>query len=169
MGCRQISAGPLTNIWEKPTLRRRLHRDIANAARPNSVYVDTSAWIAFFSARDQNHAEAASLFRQALARNTQLITSDLVIAEIHRLILHRVGSAAALQTLNRIESSSSVSIVFATEAHHSAAKEWLAQLFDYRLTYTDAVSFAIMKNLQCVGFLGFDSDYLAAGFHPWTP
>lgn len=131
--------------------------------------MDTSAWIAFFSARDQNHAEAALLFRQALARNVQLVTADLVIAEIHRLILHRVGSAAALQTLNRIESSARVSIVFVTEAHHSAAKEWLAQLSDCRLTYTDAAGFAIMKSLHCAGFLGFDSDYLAAGFRPWTP
>jgi predicted nucleic acid-binding protein len=131
--------------------------------------VDTSAWIALFSARDQNHTEAALLFRQALARKARLTTSNLVIAELHRLILHRVGTAAALQVLIRIESSPSVFIAFASDAHHGDAKAWLAKSPSHRLTYTDAVSFAAMRDLRCAGFLGFDDHFLAAGFRPWTP
>lgn len=97
------------------------------------------------------------------------MTTNLVIAEIHRLILHRVGAAAALQALNRIESSPRVSIVFAGGTHHTDGRAWLARLPECRLTYTDAVSFAVMKDLRCDGFLSFDADFVAAGFRPWTP
>jgi len=131
--------------------------------------VDTSAWIAFLSARDQYHAEAEGLFREAVGRNVLLTTTNLVLAEVHRLILHRVGAGAAAQALDRIESSARVSIVFASGAHHAAAKAWLARLVNHRVSYADAVGFAVIEDLRCAGFLSFDSDFLLAGFRPWTP
>jgi predicted nucleic acid-binding protein len=133
------------------------------------VYVDTSAWIAFFSARDQNHAEAARMFREAVARNVPLTTTNLVIAEVHRLILHRVGVIAAALALDRIVSSAGTSVVFASSAHHAAAMAWLARLPGRHVTYTDAAGFAVIEDLKCAGFIGFDADFLLAGFHPWTP
>lgn len=150
-------------------MRKRQIRTIAGGAAPGSVYVDTSAWIAFFSARDQNHVQAASLFREVVARSVRLTTTNLVIAELHRLLLHRAGMVAALRTLDRIESSPRVSIVFASGSHHTAAKSYLARLPDCRISYTDAVSFAVMKESRCARFLSFDTDFLAAGFLPWTP
>jgi predicted nucleic acid-binding protein len=148
-------------------LRKNQARDTARRAAPDSIFVDTSAWIALFSARDQNHAEAERQFRQALARKARLTTTNLVVAELHRLILHRVGMPAALQALNRIESSPSVVIVFETDAHHLHAKAWLAKLPSHRLTYTDAVSFVVMQDVRCGGFLAFDAHFLAAGFRPF--
>ena len=150
-------------------MRKRQPRNIAGGAGAGSVYVDTSAWIAFFSARDQNHAEATLLFREAVERDVRLITTNLVLAEIHRLILHRVGTAAALQVLTRIESNPRVSVVFAGGAHHADGKAWLVRLPGSRLTYTDAVSFAVMADLRCEDFLSFDADFVAAGFRPWPP
>jgi predicted nucleic acid-binding protein len=135
----------------------------------DSIYVDTSAWIAFFSARDQNHREAERLFREAVARNVPLTTTNLVLAEVHRLILHRVGVVAASQALDRIESSARVSIVFASGAHHAAARTWLANFTERRVTYADAVGFAVIKDVRCIGFLSFDSDFLLVGFRPWVP
>ncbi len=131
--------------------------------------MDTSAWIAFFSARDQNHAEAERLFREAVSRKVFLTTTNLVLAEVHRLILHRVGVAAAAFALDRIGSSASVSIVFASDVDHSDALAWLARLTGHRVTYSDAVGFAVIKNIGCVGFLSFDSAFLLAGFNAGFP
>ncbi len=150
-------------------MRTRQRRPIGSAVARGSVYVDTSGWIALFSARDQNHAEADRLFREAIARNVPLITANLVLAEVHRLILHRVGAEGAALALDRIESSARVSIVFASAAHHAAAKAWLARMMDRGVTYTDAVGFAIIGDLRCIGFVSFDSDFLHAGFRPWLP
>jgi predicted nucleic acid-binding protein len=130
--------------------------------------VDTSAWIAFFSARDQNHCEAERLFREAVARSASLMTTNLVLAEVHHLILHRVAIGAAAFALDLIESSKRVSIVFASGTHHAAARAWLAKLSDHHITYADATSFAVMDDIGCIGFLSFDSDFFRAGFRPWA-
>ena len=144
-------------------------RPIQSDAGRNRVYIDTSAWIAFFSARDQNYGQAERLFREAAARKVLLTTTNLVLAEVHHLILHRVGVAAAALALDRIQSSARTSIVFASDAHHKAAMAWLAKLSGYRVTYTDATGFAVIEDLKCAGFISFDSDFLLAGFIPWTP
>ena len=150
-------------------MRKSQFRRTGGGAGQDSVYVDTSAWIAFFSARDQNHAEAERLFREAIGQKVALITTNLVLAEVHRLILHRVGAGAAGLALDRIESSALVAIVFASGDQHGAARSWLARLMGHPVTYADAVSFAVIEDLRCIGFLSFDSNFLRAGFRPWLP
>ena len=150
-------------------MRKKQLRVTGSGAGRDRVYVDTSAWIAFFSARDQNHAEAERLFREAVSRKVLLTTTNLVLAEVHRLVLHRAGVAAAALALHRIRTSTLASILFASEAHHSAAIAWLARLTSHRVTYTDAVGFAVIEDAGCVGFLSFDSDFLLAGFNAWVP
>ena len=150
-------------------MRKKQLRPIGGGPGGDRVYVDTSAWIAFFSSRDQNHANAERLFREAVSRNALLTTTNLVLAEVHRLILHRVGMAAAALALQRIVSSSRTSVVFASGAHHAAAMAWLARLSGHRVTYADAAGFAVIEDLSCAGFMSFDSDFLLAGFRPWTP
>jgi predicted nucleic acid-binding protein len=96
-----------------------------------------------------------------------LVTTNLVLAEVHRLLLFRAGIRAAATALARIEASAAVRIVFATAAHHATAHGWLARLHDQRITYTDAVSFAVMEAMPCVAVLGFDRDFTVAGFRFW--
>ena len=150
-------------------MRKKRLPPIEGGVGRNSVYVDTSAWIAFFSARDQYHAEAERLFRDVVARNGILTTTNLVLAEVHRLILRRVGVAAAALALNRIVSSARTAVVFASEAHHAAAVAWLRRLSSHRVTYTDATGFAVIEDTGCAWYISFDADFLLTGFRPWTP
>ena len=43
----------------------------------------------------------------------------------------------------------------------------MARLGDRRISYTDAVSFAMMTAARCRTVLGFDHDFLVAGFRFW--
>ncbi|HVO26103.1 MAG TPA: hypothetical protein VMW56_21005 [Candidatus Margulisiibacteriota bacterium] len=38
-----------------------------------------------------------------------------------------------------------------------------------RITYTDAVSFAVMKAARCTAAMSFDHDFVVAGFRLWQP
>ena len=105
--------------------------------------------------------------RDALARRIPLLTSDLVVAETHRLTLFRAGVQPALRMLERMDASMAVTIRFATAEHHAAARGWLERLAPRPITYTDAVSFAIMEAERCAHVLGFDHDFAAAGFTLW--
>jgi predicted nucleic acid-binding protein len=146
-----------------PSRRQRAKRDAA----PARLFVDSGAWIALRSRRDQHHADADRLFREALSRRIRLLTTSLVLAETHRLTLFRAGSRAALRALERIDASPSVTVRFPTAEDHAAAIRWLGRMAPRPLTYTDAVSFAVMEADACAYVLGFDQDFAAAGFRLW--
>ena len=140
----------------------------SSRAVPQKLFVDSGAWIALFSARDQHHAEADALVREAIARRVPLVTTNLVLAEVHRLLLFRAGARPAMAALSRIGDSERVTIEFATALHHRRAREWLDKLADQAITYTDAASFAVMDALRCTEALTFDHDFLIAGFSRWS-
>lgn len=140
-----------------------------DAGEPARLFVDSGAWIALRSRRDQHHAEADRLFREALGRRIRLLTTNLVLAEVHRLTLFRAGVQPALRALDRIGASQSVTVHFAGAEHHAAARRWLERLAPRPVTYADAVSFAVMEHLDCRHALGFDRDFAVAGFQLWRP
>jgi predicted nucleic acid-binding protein len=118
-------------------------------------------------ATDGFHAEADRAFRHAITARIPLVTTNLVVAEVHRLVLLRAGVRAASVLLERLEASPLTRIVFAGPEEHRAALGWLRQLSDQRITYTDAVSFAVMQSLRSSAALSFDRDFLVAGFQLW--
>lgn len=139
-------------------------RDTARSVARNSVFVDSSAWIAFFSARDQHHAEADRMFRQAADKGKLLLTSNLMLAEVHRLLLYRVGIEAAAGALDRIEASALTKTEFSGPSHHQAALLWLKKLRGHPISYADAVSFAVMEATGCMEAMSFDQHFRIAGF-----
>ncbi|MGH7338355.1 MAG: type II toxin-antitoxin system VapC family toxin [Myxococcota bacterium] len=145
----------------------RRHPTARAADAPARLFVDSGAWIALRSRRDQHHAAADRLFRAALERGIGLVTTNLVIAEAHRLTLYRAGFAPALRAVERIDASPSVTIHFPGADEHAAARRWLERLAPRPITYTDAVSFAVMEAIACRHVLGFDQDFAAAGFTLW--
>lgn len=72
-----------------------------------------------------------------------------------------------MKALDRIRASRRVTIHFATAEDHDSAIQWLERLEPRPITYTDAVSFAVMRAMSCAQVLGFDEDFLAAGFTLW--
>jgi predicted nucleic acid-binding protein len=150
-----------------PSPRLRTPRGAAGPAGPARLFVDSGAWIALRSRRDQHHEEADRLFREAVTRRIRLFTTSLVLAEIHRLTLFRAGVQPALRLLDRIDASSRVIVHFPGAENHAAARRWLARLAPRPVTYADAVSFAVMEETRCSHVLGFDADFEAAGFVRW--
>jgi predicted nucleic acid-binding protein len=149
-----------------PSHRPRTPRAVAGPAR---LFVDSGAWIALRSQRDQHHEEADRLFHEAVTRRIVLFTTNLVLAEVHRLTLFRAGVEPALRALDRIDASPSVTVHCPGAEHHASARRWIERLAPRPVTYADAVSFAVMEEVGCSDVLGFDPDFEAAGFALWRP
>ena len=109
------------------------------------------------------------MFHEAVRRRIRLLTTNLVIAETYRLTMFRVGVEPALRGLHHVDTSELVSVHFANAEDHAAARRWLERLAPMPVTYTDAVSFAVMEASSCRHVLGFDRDFAAAGFELWHP
>jgi hypothetical protein len=95
-----------------------------------------------------------------------LVTTNLILAEIHRFFLHGAGSRAAATALAKIEASPLVRIDFEEAAHHQSAKSWMEKLKDHPITYADAVSFAVMEAAGCKEAIAYDLHFRLAGFNP---
>ena len=109
------------------------------------------------------------MVRRAVRDRIPLVTTNLIVAEVHRFVLFHVGIHAATLLLDRIDASPRLTIEFVTPAHHVAARRWLTNLSDQVITYTDAVSFAVMEAARCTAAMSFDHDFVTAGFRLWQP
>ena len=136
-------------------------------AAPALVFVDSSAWIALFSARDRHHEEVDRAFRAAVADSVRLVTTSLVLSEVHRFQLFHAGIAAAARALDAIDASRLVRVAFPHAEHHAGARRWLAKLPDQAISYVDAVSFAFMEAERLRAALTLDRDFAIAGFEMW--
>jgi uncharacterized protein len=134
---------------------------------PASLFVDSGAWLAWFSSRDGRHYDADRLIREAIRRKIPLITSDLVLAEVHRLLLFRAGIKPAAAAFDVIDRSPSVAVHFSSSSLHHEARGWLARFHDQVISYADATSFALMTARHCKVAISFDRDFVLAGFTLW--
>jgi len=135
---------------------------------PKRAFVDSSGWIALAAADDRHHGAADAVFRQASIARVSLVTTNLIFAEVHRFLLFRAGIRAASVTLARIAAIPLLNLEHATAAHHAAGLAWLKKLDDQIITYTDAVSFAVVTATRCQAVIGFDRDFVIAGFRLWN-
>jgi len=109
------------------------------------------------------------MFRRAIGARIPLLTTNLIVAEVYRFILFHIGIRPAALLLDRIGASPLLTLEHVTAAHHAAALPWLAKLSDQAITYTDAVSFAVMEAARCTAAMSFDRDFAIAGFRLWQP
>src|SRR2546426_899857 len=163
MGSRRTAANTSIATSRRPSLRSARQRIEHAGGEPASLFVDSGAWIALASARDQHHADADSLFRIAATLRLPLLTTNLVVADVHRFLLHRAGTAVAARALDRLESSPRLAVEFVRPEHHRAARKWLARLRDHPVSYTDAVSFAGMTARRRRTAPSFDRHVQTAG------
>jgi len=131
---------------------------------PESIFVDTGAWVALADRDDVHHLKAASIYPTLLKTQKRLMTSNLVIAESYILILKELGHQAAIHYLEGIKTSPRILKIYSNEDLESEAEELLIKYSDQDFSYADAVSFAIMKREKIKKVFSFDGHFLTAGF-----
>jgi uncharacterized protein len=128
------------------------------------IFVDTSAWIALVDKDDSHHKEAASSYPSLLKNHRNLITSNFVIAETYIIILNELGHKLAIDFLEKLKASPRVLKIYSNEDIEAEAEPILAKYSDQDFSYTDAVSFVIMKRQKIRKAFSFDKHFVIAGF-----
>ena len=111
---------------------------------PAEFFVDTSAWYPLVVAKHADHARLGSALRAHIRSHSRLVTTNLVVAETHALLLRRVGRATALTFIQTVGESPNVVVRSSRELELAAERDWLARYDDQDFSFTDAVSFAVM-------------------------
>jgi predicted nucleic acid-binding protein len=130
------------------------------------LFLDTSGWFAALSERDPHHVRAAAYYRDTLdAGRFALVTTNLVVAEMHALMTRARGVVAGVQFLDRLYDDTLHEIVWATrDLQRQAIDRWLRPFRDHHFSLTDAVSFEVMRSRGLDAALATDRHFAAAAF-----
>jgi predicted nucleic acid-binding protein len=135
-------------------------------SRP-AVFVDTSAFYALADARDAAHRAVLRQWEALSGERRPLVTTVAVAAETASLIRRWLGFASAqrwLDQLDRARLVRALELVFVGEREYALAREFFRKLGDPRLSFVDALSFAVMTVRGITACLTLDEDYRQAGF-----
>ena len=131
---------------------------------PAEFFVDTSAWYPLLVGRHPDHTRLASALRALIRDRRRLVTTNLVVAETHALLLRRVGRATALTFVQTVDEAPNVVVHSTRELERAAERNWLARYRDQDFSFTDAVSFAVMTERRVRDALSLDHHFAVAGF-----
>lgn len=122
------------------------------------IFVDSSAFAALAIWRDGNHHVANAAGAELAHQRRRLITSNLVVAETHALVLARAGRDTAWRTLQRIEQGVEQTVRISEEDERRA--RWIIERYrDKDFSLTDATSFAVMERLAIDQAFTFDRHF----------
>ena len=125
------------------------------------LFVDTSAWFALANRRDPDHRGA----REVLANfRGRLVTSNFIFDETVTLCLYRLGRDAALRVGDELRSGALADVVRTTRDDETRAWKLFSGRADKDYSFTDCVSFVIMRRLEITQAAAFDEDFRREGF-----
>lgn len=130
----------------------------------NTLFVDTGAWFALADRSDQHHNRAVDIYPNLLRRYQHLTTTNLVVAETYILIRRALGHQSGINFLQNITASPRVMKVYSDSVLEEEAEAILQKYQDQDFSYTDAVSFAVMKQYGISKAFSFDQHFVTAGF-----
>ena len=131
---------------------------------PAEFFVDTSAWYPLVVAKHPDHARLASALRALIRNHRRLVTTNLVVAETHALLLRRIGRATALTFIQTVGDPPNVVVRSSRELDAAAARDWLGRYDEQDFSFADAVSFAVMTERGIREALTLDHHFVVAGF-----
>lgn len=127
------------------------------------IFVDTGAFLAKEIANDQHHAVAAEHWRVLLSGRTALYSSEHVLDETMTLLARRTTYAWAADWGSDVLASG-ISWLRAEEKDWKEALRLMRKFADQSVSFTDCVSFVLMRREGLRDVFGFDGHFAAAGF-----
>ncbi len=128
------------------------------------IFVDTSAWLALYDRRDQNHQTAREVAEYLRKERIPLVTTDYVFDETVTIVRMRVGHGEAVILGESLLKSSVVDLVEVDRNLRRRAWEIFVRYDDHRFSYTDCTSFAVMRQMGIDRVFGYDRDFEVLGF-----
>jgi len=133
------------------------------------MFVDTAGWVASVDSADPHHV-AVSLARDRwMESGGGLLTTDYIVDETLTLLRMRIGLGVAEAWWNRIESSDRVRIELADPMRLERARALFFRYRDKDFSFTDCVSFIVMRELRIPSALTLDAHFRQAGFDMIPP
>jgi predicted nucleic acid-binding protein len=130
---------------------------------PRAVFTDTSGLYALIDEQDQHHPRAREVFNTLTQARSQIVLTNFIRAEIHALILNRLGHHLADRFLEQLRQSPATTLIRVSEQDEEQALTLIARYRDKDFSITDATSFVVMERLGITHAVSFDRDFRQYG------
>ncbi len=129
----------------------------------NQVFVDSSAIIAYFYGKDENHPQAKESIIKMKEQNKRMVITDYIFDECITGIMSNAGHMQASMAGDFILGSNIIYIVWLDEETKLKAWEYFKRHDDKGYSFTDCTSFVIMKEMRISNYISFDDHFKRAG------
>jgi len=108
---------------------------------------------------------AHETYREWIDQGIELVTSNLVVAEMQILVSRFRGADEGLRLLDSLYQDPTHEVVFVDrDLERAATDRWLCRYSDQPLSLADAVSFEVMRSRRIRQALALDDHFALAGF-----
>jgi len=132
------------------------------------IFIDSSAYIAYYNKRDENHEKAKNFLDKIKSKEISPIifyTSDYIFDEVLTTIIALTGRKdLAIKVGNAIFSSKITKIIKVDSKIFNEAWELFKKYKDKTWSFTDCTSFIIMKINNIKRAFTFDEHYKQAEY-----
>ena len=132
----------------------------------HKVFVDTSAWIAYFSRDDEYHNAVFQAFKSAIEEKIVICTSNYVFDEtVTRLLYDASWSYASrfIKFISQSVTAKSIVKLWVDEQVEVEALGVVEKYHEHKLSFTDATTVVLVKHFKIDTILSLDSDFVKLG------
>lgn len=128
------------------------------------IFVDSAAFIALQIEQDVHHARSSRLWSEFKAESVRCTTSNFVLSEVITFLARRGTYRLAANTARTLYASRALEILRPGPEEETEAIRLFEKYADQEVSFTDAVSFALMRRLGIKRAFTFDRHFRLAGF-----
>jgi predicted nucleic acid-binding protein len=134
------------------------------AAEP--LFIDTGGFYALISSQSESHEIAIAVMEDAAKQRRRAITTDYIIDETATLLRARGLSKLLAEFFRLTEESKALAVEWTTLDRFAIARKFMLKHLDQDFSFTDCVSFIVMKEFRLSEALATDDHFRIAGFNP---
>ena len=133
----------------------------------NTLFVDTGALVARVLPRDQYHRASRRGWESLEDVEVKLFSSEHVFDEAVSLLVRQAGAGYAARWARDHLASDEIVWLNTTRDDWHEALRWLEKFADQKASFTDCLSFSLMRREGLVAAFSFDRHFELAGFELW--
>ena len=126
------------------------------------VFIDTSAFIAYFIKQDEFHDDAVVKFKLYRRQNAKLLTSDYILDELQTWFSTKQSKnilEKLVYSLQRMEEEGEIKVFSVDRSTFRKAQKALLKFSDHKISFTDATSYILFKDFALDEVFTLDDDF----------
>lgn len=128
------------------------------------IFIDTGAFLARYLTKDQYHPKAIGFWNEIKKKRDACFTSNFVLDETFTLLGRRAGYDFAAQRATSIYASKLFTILRPTRIDEVKAIDFFQKFADQNVSFTDCITFVLLRKEKIKRVFSFDSHFQWAGF-----